>query len=681
VLSSLVLGALVLAPGIPLALTIGRATRWSSVVAESLLLGVCWWLLLGLWFSHAGWFDPWQLALPTVVLVAALAVPAWRAARDVERPAFTWFAVAFAAVFVVAAYVRRDPSYFLFQIGDFGEYVNRANAVADGGGFIGWFTQGFTVALAMTHLVLGEARTVDLMPFLGLVLLAVTVELAARLGASPWARLAVAVILAVGVVPVWFSRFPASEMLYATLQVGMVLLLVDAVQRSSTKLAVAAGVVTGLLLVTRGNGILLGPIVVVVVAVCALVVSRRAMAVLTTFLAAAMAALGAGFVFNARFSHPYFIAEQLPKFVPDPLFDQLEGMGGLRFAVPRLLLLAAVTAGIVYGLRWLNTVVGPPRDSGVLRALRRAALPTFAVGCVLALLTVLDSAGLRDALARYDLVVEVLAVLGVGVAMWLFADRLDDAQRVGAALVIVTGGAFALLYAERLPRPRYAPYFLYWDRYLFSELFPLMVLAVIWAVWLVERTPLPKPAIGVGAVALGVLLHNDAGVIREQTFMDDAYEQLRAVDDLAADPDVPIVFAGITPADMPLALCHSNTHRIVASPLSSTFGRRFLNLGLAPYAPDPQPDAAAVEAALAGNDEAYLVQVAVGDEAPAPIAGLDARVAVELLGTTELAIPMLDRPLDHATPIEDDPLAGCARQGDARWSDPTFTIAVSHVTP
>jgi hypothetical protein len=680
VLSTLVLGALVVAPGIPLALTIGRATRWSSVVAESLLFGACWWLLLGLWFSHAGWFDPWQLVLPTVVLVAALAVPSWRAARAVERPTPTWFAIAFGVVLVVAAVVRRDPSYFLFQIGDFGEYVNRANAVADGGGFIGWFTQGFTVALALTNLVLGEARTVDLLPLLGLVLLVLTVELAARLGASPWARLAVAVILAVGVVPVWFSRFPASEMLYATLQVGMVLLVVDAVQRSSTRLAIAAGVVTGLLLVTRGNGILLGPIVLVVVAVCALVVSRRTMAVLTTFLAAAMAGLAAGFVFNARFSHPYFIAEQLPKFVPDPLFEHLEGMGGLRFAAPRLLLLAAVTVGLVVGLRKLNAAVGPPREGTVLRVLRRAALPAFAAGCLLALLTVLDAAGLRDALARYDLVVELLAVLGVGVAMWLFADRLDDAQRVGAALVIVTGGAFALLYAERLPKPRYAPYFLYWDRYLFSELFPLMVLAVIWAVWLLERTPLPKPAIGVGAVALGVLLHADAGIIREQTFMDDAYEQLRAVDDLAADGDVPIVFAGVTPGEMPLALCHSNTHRIVASPLASTFGRRFLNLGLAPYAPDPRPDAADVEAALDGNDEAYLVQVAAGDEPPAPIAGLDAHVAVELLGTTELTIPMLDRPLDHATPIEDDVLAGCARQGEPRWSDPTFTISVSRVT-
>jgi hypothetical protein len=81
-----VLGACVLVPGVPLALVVGRPGRWSSVAAEGLVLGLTWWILLGLWFSHAGWYDPWQLVLPTLVLVAALAVPASAAARAVERP-------------------------------------------------------------------------------------------------------------------------------------------------------------------------------------------------------------------------------------------------------------------------------------------------------------------------------------------------------------------------------------------------------------------------------------------------------------------------------------------------------------------------------------------------------------------------------------------------------------------
>ena len=678
-LSALVLGALVLAPGIPLALVVGRGERWSAVGAEALVLGLSWWLLLGLTFSHLGWFDRWQVLLPTAVLVALLAVPAWRAARTVARPSPTWFSAFLAVTTVLALVLRREPFYFLYQIGDFGEYVNRANAVADGGGFIGWFTQGFTVALALTHHALGENGTVELMPFLGTVLVLLSVEVADQLRASPWARAVVAVILTVGVVPVWFGRFPASETLYAVLQVGVVLVVAAAVRRGSHPMAVAGGAVCGLLLVTRGNGILLGPIVILFVLISALVVERRTLQVQCTFLASALVSLGFAFAFNARFSHPYFIAEQLPKFVPDPIFRHLEGMGGLRFAAPRFALLFAVTAGLVVGVRALHARVGPSRQGRVLRILRRGVLPACVAAGVLALFTALDGAGLTDALARYDPVVELLGAVGAGVAMWRFADRFDDVERSAAALTILTGLAFALLYAERLPRPRYAPYFLYWDRYLFSELFPLMVIAAVWAVWLLERSRVPGPAIGVAALGLGALLHADAAVVREQTFMADAYEQLDAVDRLAEDDELLLLFAGVRPEEMPLALCHPNTHRLVASPLASTFGRRFLNLGLAPYAPDPLPSDADLLAAMerADREEAYLVQVAVGDE-PAPALASSA-LDITPIGSTPLLVPLLDRPLTGDTPVERDPLAGCARQGSPRWRTPAFTVTVSRV--
>jgi hypothetical protein len=522
--------------------------------------------------------------------------------------------------------------------------VNRANAVADGGGFIGWFTQGFTVALAMTHLALGEASTVDLMPFLGVVLLAVTVELARRLGAPPIAQAVVAVTMAVGEVPVWFGRFPASETLYAVLQVGLVLLVVTAVQRGSTRLAMAGGVVCGLLLVTRGNGILLGPIVVLTVLLGALVVSRRTLDVLVRFTWAAMLSLGAAFVFNARFSHPYFIAEQLPKFVPDPLFRHLEGMGGLRFAAPRLLLLVAGTWGLTWLARRVHGRVSPERVALVLGAMAAVA--------VVVIVVVFDARGIADALGRYDVVVEVLAVVGLGAALWRFRGSLDDAQRIGVVLVVLVCGAFAVLYAERLPLPRYAPYHLYWDRYLFSELFPLMVLATMWAVALLVKR-VPAPVLGAGVVALGVWLHSQAGLTREDVFMDDAYGQLQAIAE--AIPEEGFYFVGILPQDVPGVLCHPNTHRIVASPLATTFNRPLLNGGLAPYAPDPQPGDVEVP------DGATVVQVVAGDEPDG----------------FPLVIPLLDRPL--GVDRESDPLNDCneRRQGEPRWRDARFTVIVS----
>ncbi|HEX4903824.1 MAG TPA: hypothetical protein VFU93_00125 [Acidimicrobiales bacterium] len=682
-LSALVLGALVLVPGIPLALVVGRSAsrRWSSVAVEGLVLGLCWWVLVGLWLSHAGWFDPWQLAVPTLVLVAALAVPAWREARTIDRPVPTWFGGFLAVLLVVALVLRREPFYFLYRIGDFAEYVNRANAVAEGAGFVPWFTRGFTVALSLTNHALGEARTVELMPFLGIVLIAIGVEVATRLRAGLWARATVAVVLTFAVLPVWYSRFPASETLYAVLQLGMVLLLVGAVQRESRSLAVAAAVVAGVMLMVRGNGVLLGPILVVLVGVCAFVVRRRTLDVLLVFLVTALWSLGLAFTANARFSHDYFIAEQLPKFVPDALFEQLAGMGGLRFALPRLVGLVAVSLVLAVALRWLHGLVGPERDGAMLALLRRAVLPAVVVVFALVSLVV-GPDGLLDALGRYELVVLLLGAVGIGAALWRFADRLDDDERVVIAAVVVIGGAFAVLFAERLPNPRYAPYFLYWDRYLFSETWPLVVLATMWAVALLDRLDRrAMTAVGTSALAaLGLSLFAGGAVTRERVFMDDAYEQLRAVDELLDEREVPIAYSGVPKADTPVkVLCHETTRALVASPLAATFGRRFLNLGLPVDAPDPVLDTASLVDVLDERDvdRAYLVQVTVPDSDPASIG--DGALSVTPVGTTTLSIPMLDRPLADGWPIDEDPIAGCARHGDPRWDEARFDITVSLV--
>jgi hypothetical protein len=669
VLATVILGGLVLLPGIPIALVVGRADeprRWSGVLVEALLLGSCWWMLLGLWFSHAGWLAPWQLLLPTLVVTAAAWVVALpQLART--RVGWSWFATFMTVVSVAAVWLRSEPFYFLFQIADFGEYVNRANVVADGGGFAGWFTQGFSVALSLSHLALGEGSTVDLMPFLGIVLLWVTVELARRLGAPRGAQALIAVVLAVGEVPVWFGRFPASETLYAVLQVGLVLLVVTAVQRGSRRLATAAGVVCGLLLVTRGNAILLGPIVVLAVLLGSLVASKRTLDVLCRWAWAALLSLGVAFAFNARFSHPYFIAEQLPKFVPDRLFRQLEGMGGLRFAAPRFVLLVAGTWALVRVARWLHGRLAPEHLAIVLGLL--------VVGGIVALEVKFETAGLFDALGRYNIAVELLGAVGLVAALWRFRS-FDDGRRLAVIMVVLVGGAFTLLYADRFARPRYAPYHLYWDRYLFSEVFPLMVLASMWAVIEIGRR-VPPPVIGAAVLGLAVWLYASSALIREHVFMDDAYEQLHAIAD-DVEPNG-FVFVGIPPAEVPRALCHPNTHRIVASPLVETFDRPMLSHGLRAFGPDPLPDAVDVEAILAtqGVAHASIVQVVAEGDEPAP---LDTGAAtVDDVREHPLRIPMLDRPLAERS---SDPLASCnaQRQSQPRWRVARFTVFVSRVS-
>jgi hypothetical protein len=247
----------------------------------------------------------------------------------------------------------------------------------------------------------------------------------------------------------------------------------------------------------------------------------------------------------------------------------------------------------------------------------------------------------------------------------------------------VIGATFAVLFAERLPTPRYAPYYLYWDRYLFSETWPLVVVASIWIVGLLSRLDRRlAAAMGtVGVAGLSLSLIAGSGVIREHVFMDDAYEQLRAVDDLLTERAVPIAYSGVAKADMPVEiLCHETTRALVASPLGATFGHRFLNLGLPVDVPDPVLDGASLVDVLDERDvdRAYLVQVTVaGDDAPSVA---DADIEVKPVGTTTLSIPMLDRPLADGFPIADDVLSGCARHGDPRWADARFAITVSLVS-
>ena len=670
-LSTVVLGALTLLPGIPVALLVGRggSRTWSAVLVEALLLGIAWYLLLALLLTHLGWYGRWQVAMPTLALAGALAAPASREARHVHRPVRTWFGALMVVITVVAMALRVEPFYFLYQIGDFGEYVNRGNILADGGGFIGWFTQGFSVALSLAHLALGEAHMVDLMPFLGIVLLLATVALAHRLGASPWARVVVAVVMAVGVVPVWFSRFPASESLYAVLQLGMILLVVEAVQRGSNRLATAAGVLCGLMLVVRGNGLLLGPIVVGALLVGALVVRRRVVVVLSTFMVSAMASLAAAFIFNARFSYQYFIEFQLPRYVPDFAFDQLEGMGGLRFAAPRVVALVVGCAALVWLARLVNDRFGPSNDAPALVWIRRLLLPGVVALALLALVTMFDSAGLTDALARYDVTVELLGAIGLGVALWRFAGTSDDDERVGVILIVLAGTTFAVLFADRIPQPRYAPYYLYWDRYLFSELFPVMVLAAIWALWLLERglgrAKIPAATIGVAALALGVVLYRDGDLTRQHRFMGDAYADLAAVAELTPDSSVPIVFSGLPREQVPPELYHPNTHRVIGLPLHQTFGRTFLNIGVAPYARDPRPTVDEIARALVerGIPTAYLLQIGAGTDVPAPVDG-GSLLAVASVGRAVVDIPMLDRPVDGSP---------------SRWRDARLNVVVSTV--
>ena len=65
---------------------------------------------------------------------------------------------------VVALRIRHAPSYFIFQTGDMGGYVNSANILTAVGQPFGTQPHGFTLFLRETNLLLGKAHTVAGLP-------------------------------------------------------------------------------------------------------------------------------------------------------------------------------------------------------------------------------------------------------------------------------------------------------------------------------------------------------------------------------------------------------------------------------------------------------------------------------------------------------------------------------------
>jgi hypothetical protein len=677
-LTPLVLALACLLPGLPLAVLVARRrpgeTPASQAVVEGLLLGLCWHLAVGVVLTNRHELSFTRLLVPAlvldaVVLAVLLAGPPrwWRGV--VANPVLASSGSFVALTFVVGALLRDKAAYFIYDIGDFGEYVNRGNVLAKGGSFTQWFTQGFSILLSLSHTLLGEPREVDVMGFLGLLVMATALAIAARLGATKLALAVIAVVFAIGVVPVWFSNFPASETAYAALALGIVLFLVTAVQHRHPGTAVVGGLAFGFfLMLMRGNAVLLFPVLLVVAVVVAPFVSRDAFRIVVWSTASTIVGLYAGFVYDARFNHPYFIDFQMPQFLPDRVWHRFADIGNAVPAVWKgavFLALVAVVLGIATALnRWAAP-----------RWVRATVLPASLVVAVLALVAPLDAGGLREGLGHYDAVVQALIVVGIVGAFVALARDVEDHVRVGIVVLALVAEAFALLHAYRFPTPRPAKYFLYWDRYLWSDFFPAaMVLAAVgigvlqgWWRKLHPHRWVTTGVVVVVAMAGTATMWSAGALSREHRFMGDAYGTLRQVADLT--DDLPIVYSGIAFEDMPPDMGHPNTFRMFAQPLTETFGRTVYGIsGVSATAQgDPRPTLPEVLRGMReeGLDRVAYVEVVAPNRQGSPLAAGDPALDIERVGTVAIDVPMLARPVWEMP---------------KHWTTARFRIAVSVLT-
>jgi hypothetical protein len=443
---------------------------------------------------------------------------------------------------------------------------------------------------------------------------------------------------------VWYSLFPVSESLYASLLVAGMYFLVQARREQSHRYAVCAGLVLGLLLFVRGNAMLLVPIGVLLLLVSAALDPDVRFRVQRTFSATLLASLAIGWTYGVHFTGDYF-HKQLDGMVPGALYRAAVRYhlveAGARLAVALL-----VAFGVVFALAALVR-----RLSSRMRGESTEPYRWVAGGVVIAFavaLTLLDRGGLVDALQRWNLVIVAFATGGVAVLVVRAGRAIDG---IVALALLSSVGAYVALYADRLPEARDAPYYLYWDRYLFSEVMPVaLALAAISAtalfMWLSSAGEQPARAYVVAAIVGSVIVvplgDETLRVTRHQLY-GRAYATLDALDAATrSEGRGAIVYSGT--AVMPPGWYFNGTARSFGLPLRETFDRTVLGQAFQPSKPDKIYDTEQARTLLGetGRDGGYLISYRTpGTEAP-PDDSYSRRVA-----TIEYRYAVLPRRVDR----------------------------------
>jgi len=597
----IVVGAFVLI-GSPIALSIpGTQPEWAGFAFESAMIGLVTEMLIAVVLLHAGHYSPPTALVGTVVVASGTAFAlriggrrAGMAAADLSRlrqaePALVGLLTI--GFVVVALWIRRAPTYFIFQTGDMGGYVNSANILIRAARF-GTEPHGFTLFLRETNLVFGRSNTVAGVPALGAVVLLGVIAFARMLRLHVVALVGIGFLVVVHPVMVWFSLFPVAESLYAALFIGLLYFVVRARSQTSHVYATVGGVVAGSLLLVRGEAMLLAPIIVVVLLASAAVDDDATVAVQRRFTVVALVALVAAYAYDVHYVHAYFVT-QLHHLLPGPLY-RIAGDAHLVQASIFLVVAAAVAIALVLGSTKLVTRYARPRVGTRPGLFWSCAYAAVGAITVLALVS-LRVSGLGNTLARWGPVLVVLCVFGVAAVARQPGKYIDG---MCGLLFLVVIGTYVVLFARRVPEPKIQTYYLYFDRYLYSEVLPAaLVLGGIGlhvvadtAGRLIGSSRTQLRVAGRAAIA-GVLaivvvgLTPQIGDTRRVTryrLFGHSYAALSSLDRITRTHGVgPVIYSGVTAR--PTGWFYPNTYRAFALPLEQSFDRDvfgFPTLGL-----------------------------------------------------------------------------------------------------
>jgi hypothetical protein len=593
----------------------GRSGPW-VVITEGLVLGVLWFGLSGValarWFESSAASIAGTSAVFTVVCVAAAAR---RGVLPIPRQP-SGFVLTIAAILSLAAIMRAQPVHFLFQIGDFGQYVAQADTLARSGEYPGGFLPHLTVLLASAQHVVGPDDVTIAASALGVLLVAMLALTLMRLRVPRLANAGVLTIVAVGAVPTWYGAFPATETLYSVLLVSLVYFLAKSAEHGQPGDFIAVGLVAIGLGLTRGNAF---PLVFVLAFSVILLTPQIAPPQFRRFAYAVGVTCGAVWLttlFATEYHYNYFVGTQLAAFVPDRLFPLAESLDDpVPAAVGTALVVLGVIA-LVQGAQIVNHRLATSDATGP-RWAWSVALGVVALGGT-GLIWALGSAEVVDSVVDYGAL--LLGLAAVGVVMVLTNPGRGPRTVIGVVAVLVVV-AYAALHAYRLPELAEHAFYRYWQRYLFSEVFPMLaVLAGLGASGLIRWWSELRHGVlrtGAAAVALlvaggGLLQTLEEGALgRQHVLFDGDYELVSGLSRALAVKERPILYHGI--GGLP---GFPNTFRALGVPLQTSFDHQILNLPDGPFEEDPRVDAALLGKVGEETGPVYVLGVGGGTAPP-----------------------------------------------------------------
>ncbi len=642
-LAVVVTGILFLVVGIPFASALRQQDEsWIAYATDSAAYGVVFLTLsLTAWnvFGIAGVILAGLVLAGFAVFAARRRVgfPRGSGRSERMRPSrvlvITWIVVV-----VVAVAFRLHDSTFLPWVGDMGAYVNWGNEFVRTGHLAASWPPVFSVFLAVGRAVLGISGTTAGIAFCGFLFIAVVARILTRIGINAWIVVGIAAAMAVNVHAIWYSYLPSSEALNAPVFVVWLMLffaLLNAERRMIAPYAVMTFLVMLDLCLLRASGsFLLVPLIPLALIMTIVPVWRRWARRTWVFAIATLAGAEAGIWYGVAVIPTYFVTTQVKQQLPSSVYFALKGAGvlhpGIRLAAVLLVVLALAVAASFWASRARRRTAerhpdGIAENEGGSRAAGVIALVGAIAYVISFVLYAAVGSNIWFIVWRMGVWLPVLTVVAL-VIVW--RTRRQDATTAVLLLAAATALFLMAFQVHRLGSDRPHAFFLYWDRYLVSEVLPAMlVAAAIGAAGLLRfakerwgeratgwmtarRSRAALPAVAVVLIGVVMAAANTPILVREaeDTYMAGAQDYTLKLASFTKTDDA-LVWAG-TSTKQAAGFFFPNEWMAFAVPMQRSLGYDFINVrqGHDDFRPDEVPSAAELDADVAEHGTVYVYE-------------------------------------------------------------------------